>query len=271
MAVLRRAGGVARTQTLRDSGVSKRQIAGFVARGQIVRLRSGVLALPDAPADIRTALVNNGLLTCASAAHYYQLWCLTPPSRLHLSCLHGRGSGYANHRERTVPVHPYLPLVGVVDVLVHALQCLPPVEAAAMVECSLRRGDTVRHFLQERLQGDRNGRARAALDLVTGCADSAIEVVARVLFRGAGFHVETQVPIDGVGRVDFLLEGFLVVEIDGAAFHSDRRALRRDLIRNNRTILGGYLVLRYSYEDIMFHQEDVLAEVRAVLSGRVVR
>lgn len=140
-----------------------------------------------------------------------------------------------------------------------------------MVECSLRRGDTVRSFLLERLEGDRNGPARAALDLVTGCADSAIEVVARILFRGAGFHVETQVPIEGVGRVDFLLEGFLVVEVDGAAYHSDRHALRRDLIRNNRTIAGGYLVLRYSYEDIMFHPQDVLSEVRGVLSGRVIR
>lgn len=155
--------------------------------------------------------------------------------------------------------------------LVHALQCLPPVEAAVVVEGSLRRGDTVRPFLLERLEGDRNGTARAALELVTGCADSAIEVVTRILFRNAGFYVETQVFIDGVGRVDFLLEGFLVVEVDGAAYHSDRKALRRDLRRNNTTITGGYLVLRYSYEDVMFNREAVLEQVRAVLSGRVIR
>lgn len=269
--VLRGVGSVARTQTLRDRGVSKRQIANAVNRGEIMRLRTGLLALPDAPADFRVALDNNGLLTCASAAKHYGLWSLYPPDRLHLSCLHGHGRGYANHRERTVPTHDTLPLVGVVDVLVHALRCLPPVEAAVMVECSLRRSDTVRPFLLERLQGDRNGGARAALDLVTGCAESAVEVVARILFREAGFYVETQVPIEGVGRVDFLLEGFVVVEVDGAAYHSDRRALRRDLQRNNSTIAGGYLILRYSYEDIMFHQDAVLDQVRAVLSGRVIR
>lgn len=269
--VLRSVGSVARTQTLRDRGVSKRLIAGHVARGEILRLRMGLLALPDAPDDFRAALMNNGLLTCASAAKHYGLWSLHPPTRLHLSCLHGHGHGYANHRDRTVPVHEHLPLVGVVDVLIHALHCLPPVEAAAMVECSLRRSDTVRSFLVERLQGDRNGKARAALDLVTGCADSAVEVVARILFRRAGFYVETQVFVNGVGRVDFLLEGFLVVEVDGAAYHSDRRALRRDLQRNNTAIAGGYLVLRYSYEDIMFNQEAVLEQVRAVLSGRVNR
>ena len=52
---------------------------------------------------------------------------------------------------------------------------------------------------------------------------------------------------------------------------NDRRALRRDLQRNNTTIAGGYLVLRYSYEDIMFNQQAVLEQVRAVLSGRVIR
>ncbi|GAB3548709.1 hypothetical protein GCM10027404_13070 [Arthrobacter tumbae] len=269
--VLRSVGSVARTQVLRDHGISKRQIANAVTRGEMMRLRTGVLALPEAPDDFKAALINNGLLTCASAARHYGLWLLNPHSRLHLSCLHGHGQGYTNHRERTVPPHEYLPLVGVVDVLVHALHCLPPVEAAVMVECSLRRSDTVRSFLLKRLQGDRNGKARAALDMVTGCADSAIEVVARILFRNAGFHVETQVFIDGVGRVDFLLEGFLVVEVDGAAYHSDRRALRRDLQRNNTTIAGGYLVLRYSYEDIMFNQDAVLEQVRGVLSGRVIR
>lgn len=269
--VLRSVGSVARTQTLRDRGVTKRHIANAVTRGDVLRLRPGVLALPDAPGDFRAALLNNGLVTCASAAKHYRLWLLHPPSRLHLSCHHGHGRGYANHRERTVPPHGNLPLVGVVDVLIHALLCLPPVEAAVMVESSLRRGDTVRSFLLERLQGCRNGKARAALDLVTGCADSAIEVVARILFRSAGIHVETQVFLHGVGRVDFLLEGFLVVEVDGAAYHSDRRALRRDLQRNNTTIAGGYLVLRYSYEDIMFNSAAVLEQVRAVLSGRVIR
>lgn len=269
--VLRQLGSVARTHALLERGVGRRQLAHEVAAGRIIRLRQGVLALPDAPADLRAAYLNNGLLTCASAAKPYGLWLLHEPAQLHLSCLHGRGRGPVNHRERTVPLHSYLPLVGVVDVLVHALRCLPPIEAAVIVESSLRRRDTVRGVLLDRLVGDSNGRARKALALVTGCAESEIEVVARVLFRGAGFYVETQAQIDGVGRVDFLVEGFLVIEIDGAAYHSDRKALRRDLLRNNMTIAGGYLVLRYSYENIMFNQEFVLNQVRHVLSGRVIR
>ena len=270
---LRGLGSVARTKELVDRGVSRRQIDHHLVRGEMLRLRTGVIALPDAPADFIAAVLSNGRVTCLSAAKVYDLWSLHPPTGLHLSCRHGHGhgTGFTNHRELTVPVHPRAPLVGLVDVLIHALRCLPPLEAAVMVECALQRGDTVRSFLLDRLPGDRNGPARAALGLVTCTAESPVEVVARVLFRGAGFHVEAQARLEGVGRVDFLLEGFLVVEVDGAAFHSDRRALRRDLHRNNKTIAGGYLVLRYSYEDIMFHPDDVLREVRGVLSGRRVR
>ncbi|GAA1123945.1 DUF559 domain-containing protein [Arthrobacter flavus] len=269
--ILRGLGSVARTKELVGRGVSRRQVDRHLVRGEMLRLRTGVIALPDAPADFIAAVLSNGRVTCLSGAKFYDLWSLHSPTCLHLSCKHGHGTGFTNHRELTVPVHPGAPLVGLVDVLVHALRCLPPLEAAVMVECALRRGDTVRSFLLDRLPGDRNGPARAALDLVTCTAESPVEVVARILFLGTGFHVEAQARLEGVGRVDFLLEGFLVVEVDGAAYHSDRRALRRDLHRNNKTIAGGYLVLRYSYEDIMFYPDDVLREVRGVLSGRRVR
>ncbi|MHA7277222.1 endonuclease domain-containing protein [Arthrobacter sp. Hz1] len=268
---LRSLGSVARTREIVGRGVSRRQIERHVAVGEMIRPRAGVIALPDARPDYVTAVLNDGRLTCLSAATAYNLWLLRPAARLHLSCSHGRGTGFTNHRQRTVPVHPREPLLGVVDVLVHALRCLPPLEAAVMVECSLRRGDTIRSFLLDRLPGDRNSRARATLAKVSCAAESPLEVVARFLFVEAGFHVETQVPLAGVGRVDFLLEGFLVIEVDGAAYHSDRRALRRDLHRNNSTIVGGYLVLRYIYEDVMFHPDDVLREIRQVLAGRAIR
>jgi hypothetical protein len=41
------------------------------------------------------------------------------------------------------------------------------------------------------------------------------------------------VKLPGIGRVDFLLAGFLIVEIDGFAFHSRRGDMLRDRHRNN--------------------------------------
>ncbi|WP_258805002.1 endonuclease domain-containing protein [Pseudarthrobacter sp. NS4] len=49
-----------------------------------------------------------------------------------------------------------------------------------------------------------------------------MEVDAQHLFRSNGIEFEAQVLLPGIGRVDFLLAGFLIVEIDGFAFHSKR-------------------------------------------------
>ena len=95
-----------------------------------------------------------------------------------------------------------------------------------------------------------------------------MEVDAQHLFRSHGIGYDAQVYLPGIGRVDFLIDGFLIVEVDGFAFHSSREALRRDLGRNNASTLGGFAVLRYMPEHIWFEPERVLAEIRAVLGRR---
>ncbi|MDQ0734034.1 endonuclease domain-containing protein [Arthrobacter agilis] len=270
-AVLSSVGGVAPTHVLRARGVSQWHIDRGVDDGRALRVRRGVVALPDAAPALVTAVNEHARLTCISAATYYGLWRVHGPAQVHLSRLERTAGDCVNHRTRSVAVHANLPLVGLVDVLVHALQCRPEEESVPMVECALRRGDATSGFLLQRLQGRRNGRARAALAMVECTADSVIEVVARLLLRGAGLDVQPQVPIPGVGQVDFLVEGFLIVEIDGAAFHSDRQAYRRDRLRNNTAVLAGYLVLRFTYEDVMFHPEELLATVLTALGGRPIR
>ncbi|MFJ5697327.1 hypothetical protein [Arthrobacter sp. NPDC093139] len=70
------------------------------------------------------------------------------------------------------------------DVLVHALQCMPELEALVMVECAYNRGETDPDFLRRLLPGARNGRARV-LNLGERGADSLLESVARVLISTA--------------------------------------------------------------------------------------
>ena len=123
-------------------------------------------------------------------------------------------------------------------------------------------------LLKCQLTGDRSGPALKALHLLDLRAESIVEVDAQHLFRSHGIGYDAQVYLPGIGRVDFLIEGFLIVEVDGFAFHSSREALRRDLGRNNASTLGGYAVLRYMPEHIWFEPERVLAEIRAVLGRR---
>lgn len=94
-------------------------------------------------------------------------------------------------------------------------------------------------------------------------------MLARVLFRSAGLEVETQVRLEGIGYVDFLLEGFLIIGIDGMT-HLETSQFKKDRRRDNRALMHGYLVMRYFYEDVVFHSEQMLAEIRGVLSGRVI-
>jgi very-short-patch-repair endonuclease len=96
-------------------------------------------------------------------------------------------------------------------------------------------------------------------------AESIVEVDAQHLFRANGIGYDAQVYLRGIGRVDFLLEGYLIVEVDGFAFHSARGDLRRDLERNNASTVLGFAALRYMPEHIWFEPERVLAEIRTVL------
>lgn len=267
---LRYAGSVARTATLLQAGFPERSIRNAVLAGDVVRLRHGVVALPAAAPDFAAAVLANGLLSCVSAAGHHGLWRLHVPQRLHLLCRHGNAAGVVIHRGSVVPPESPRPVAGLTDALLHALRCLPPVEAAVMVESALLQGRTDLDYLARRLPGNRNGAARSVLRLVDGTADSAIEVVARLLFRNAGIHTATQVDLPGIGIVDFLLEGFLIVELDGAS-HLEARQVRKDRRRNNASTLTGYAVLRYGYQDVVYYPQKVIDEVWQVLRGRTVR
>jgi very-short-patch-repair endonuclease len=264
------AGSVARPSTLLAAGFTDRNIRNAVAAGEIRRLRHGVVALPGAAADMTGAVLGNGLLTCASAAVHRGLWVLHEPQSLHLLCRHGGPKDAVVHRESLVPQDGPRPVASTTDVLIHCLRCLPAMEAAIMVESAARQGVTTLDYLRERLPGKRNGAARRVLDLVDGTADSAIEVIARILFRNEGIHTETQVELPGIGIVDFLLEGFVIVEIDGGS-HLEPRQVKKDRGRNNASTLSGYAVLRYGYADVVYNPQRVVDEVWQVLRGRVVR
>ena len=267
---LKYAGSVARTATLLQAGFTERTIRSTLAAGQAVRLRHGVVALHGAQPDLGAAVLANGLLCCASAAPHHGLWRLFAPERPHLLCRHGSAVGVVVHRGSVVPPDFPRPVAGLTDSLLHAVRCLPAVEAAVMVESALVQGRTTLGYLGERLPGNRNGGARRVLELVDGTADSAIEVVARLLFRSEGIFTQTQMDLPGIGIVDFLLEGFLIVEIDGST-HLEARQVKKDRLRNNASTLTGYAVLRYGYQDVVYNPQKIVREVWQVLRGRVVR
>lgn len=259
-------GGVALTRSVLAGGAGEEDLRRAVRRGEILRVERGVLALPGADPELVAAKQSRALLTCVSAAPRYGLWVLQPATVPHY--WHGNGRrtiGCVSHRTALTRPAPGA-VAALPDVLLHALLCLPPLESLVMVESACNRGDIDPGFLLRHLRGNRCGKARDVVARVECGADSLLETLARVLFRDAGIVTETQVWIEGIGRVDFLLEGFLIVEIDGLAFHLESRQFKKDRRRDNAAMVQGFPVLRFFYDDVVYGPDRVLAQVREVLA-----
>jgi len=262
---LRPRGGAAKRSQLVAAGFQRAQLEAAVAGGLLFRPLRGVYATTTADDGVLAAFRSNGRLTCISAAAYYNLWALHPAQALHLSCGNGvPKAGVVDHSSCAHPKHPSLPVAGLADVLLHALRCLPELDALVMVQCAAQRGDITAEFLRKKLPGKRNGRARAVLDLLIPRADSLLEILAHTHFVRAGLNVRMHVELPGVGEVDCLVDDWLVVELDGAS-HFEPRQIKKDHRRSRASILGGRLTLRYYYDDVVHHPQAMVEEIRAVL------
>ncbi|WP_336716003.1 endonuclease domain-containing protein [Arthrobacter sp. USHLN218] len=261
-----RLGGTARYADLMRAGHSRLRIQAAVRSGAVQLVRRGLAGVADGAPEIRTALKVNGLITCISAAKELRLWTIKDAECLHLWSDHGGlPKSVATHRSALVGDRLPGAYVPVVDAVLHALRCRPPLEALVLAESAVRRGAVSQAELVRHLPGPRNGARRAVVHRIGKDADSPLEVIARELFRAAGLRVETQVEIRGLGRVDLLIEGRLIVELDGMDFHWTRDAFRKDRRRNNEGVLSGLPTLRYVYEDVVFRPQAVLAQVVSVL------
>nr|WP_255633103.1 DUF559 domain-containing protein [Demequina sp. TTPB684] len=100
-----------------------------------------------------------------------------------------------------------------------------------------------------------------------GRSESLLETRTRVALRAAGLQVQPQVTIPGVGRVDLLVEGKVVVETDGRATHALTAAFDADRRRDRSALLAGYLVMRFGYADVMGDVGALVEQVVAVVRG----
>lgn len=261
---LKSLGGVARVGTLRREGYSARDVRSLGTAGA-VQPRKGVWALPDANPEFRQAIIDDSLLTCASSASLYGLWLKDRPGGLHLASRHRRSKWRPRHGRLRFEQHPRLPIASPEDTVIHALTCLPDVDAVAIAQSAMQQHGIPRALLESELTAKYFGTARKRLAKADGLSESVPEISARLLFESAGLVFRRQVQISGVGRVDILIDGWLIVEINGFQFHSSRAAWRKDMCRSNVAQVQGYSVLSYAPEQIWNSPEMVLKEIRAVL------
>ena len=64
-------------------------------------------------------------------------------------------------------------------------------------------------------------------------------------------------------------ELMIILEADSYEWHGGRAALARDARRYNWFVVHGWLVLRFSWEDVMFDPDYVLEVITAVVALRL--
>jgi very-short-patch-repair endonuclease len=124
----------------------------------------------------------------------------------------------------------------------------------------------------ERNQGRRGVRAfRAAVELPGAPPITRSEAERRFLrlVRAAGLPPPQVNARAGGYEVDFLWRGQrLVVEVDGYAYHANRRAFERDRERDAALAAAGYTVLRVTWRQLVNEPAAVVARLAAALALR---
>jgi very-short-patch-repair endonuclease len=231
--------------------------------------------VPEAPIDRRIAVVVGGRLGSVSALRSYGVWTVADDA-VHVSwgahgniALPGRrlaevgGPRIVPHwrllAEREPPRDAWRESPE--QALAQALRSEPPALALAAVDSALHHGLISRPQLAWIAHG-LPAHSRALVGWADD-ADSGLESIVRYHLRAAGIGFRRHALVHGL-EVDFLL-GSLVIETDGGRFHAGAEAFERD--RRRDAILGshGYIVLRWSYRQIIDDPDGCLAHLRAHL------
>lgn len=257
------------TRELQAAGWSRRSLARAVADGTLTRVRQGRFVAADTHGDIVAAARVGGRLDCISLLalrgvfvhrhcdrHVQQdpLASRRPPAPRGV-VYHWRPSSAA--RDRLT--------VDVVEALAQAIRCQPPRSAVATLDSAWHQGlvdeadiDEVFARVPRRFQVLRR--------LLDPRAEAGTESLVRLILRQLGCRIELQVRIEGVGRVDLLVDGWLIVECDSERFHGTWDAHKNDRRRDMAALERGYTTLRLLAEDILYHPDRVRTALERILA-----
>ena len=83
-------------------------------------------------------------------------------------------------------------------------------------------------------------------------SDSGLESIVRQRLVAQSVTVVQQVEFEGVGFVDMQIAGTnILIEIDGRQYHSESAAFENDRRRRNELVRRGYVVLEFSYKQVL--------------------
>lgn len=242
-------------------GFSGRAIAQALQDGVVVRAARGHYALPGLGAMEVLLAQHQAQLSCLSRVTELGLWLLTEPERPHVSVAHGRAvPGCIIHRCLPNRQTGHLETI---EVLRQVVRCGSELEAFVVLESAVVLKVLSLGELKHAFAADSKGRKMVAL--IDPQSMSIAETVARFILQKAGFNVQAQAYIRGVGHLDLLVEGVLGLETDGRAFHASPQAWAEDLRRDTQYVLNGIWRLRVPAAVVLYQPELLLSWVSQAL------
>jgi len=271
VSVLTAFGRIARTSELKAQGVTERELTWSVRSGEVTRIRQGLYALPGVDPIMMHAAEHGGVPGCTDAARLHGLWVLADGERhVWLGTAGNRHGGCKDcrfHWDEGLVQAGQLPPVH--NVLLQIAKCAGEETFFAAYESALRWSKISPGgiaWLWKHLPV----RMRWLLDFAQSDADSGLESLMRLRLRRFGIRLRRQVAIRGVGEVDFVYDGWLIIECDGRENHEREAERHKDLMRDAAAAARGYETLRFDYSMIVHDWAVVEAAILAkVRSGSV--
>lgn len=269
---IRQRGGLAATFELYADGWTRKGLAVAVRRGTIIRVRQGWYAVAGLHPQLVAAARVGGRLACVSALSLRGAF--SPPAfGLHVAvtpeACRLRAPDRARARlPRGGPTRVHWTLddppgrLAVPDLVAieQLVSCQPRDVAAAVIA-------TMLHEHPQLYRGFRTwARPLAWLEPVDGVCESGTEAL--LWFRMGRYRlpIRRQVKFVGLGRVDFLVGERLVIEVDGAEYHTSPEQFEEDRHRDAVLSARGYRVLRFSYQQVMYAWDEVEVAILAAVA-----
>lgn len=291
-------GGVVSPSDLAACGFSRRSVARRVAEGTWQRVGSAILLAP-APFDAERHLTDRQWAAVLTITY-------GPRARISGDLALRRAGWHLVGTPRLI-VMPHKPpavlpqirvlrrpdgaairspegfrFMAPVDALVDSLIVLGERRSADVIDLALQHrlidAESFARAAQPHLGSGHNGATclRAMLQRVTsGSRSEAEQRMGALLDRSGTGPWERNVPVRDktnrvIAEIDFAHPGLrIAIEVDGRAHHTGRTAFERDRERQNVLMLQGWLVLRFTWEQITMRPHEVLAAVRDAVAQRV--
>ncbi len=256
---------------------TRRQLQSAVRAGEVVRSGHDLYCLPDVDAGRLVARQLRGALSHLSAAmcHGWKVW--SPPAYPMVTVPRSSRRDGADARLFWSTLDPADIAQGVTDPVRTVVDCaraLPLAEALAVADSALRsRQVSKAQLLTAADRSPRTGRSRArrVVGHATAQAANPFESALRAIaLEVEGFAALAQCPVEAIGHCDVGDPTLrIALEAESHEYHSEREAFRYDCRRYTSMVCAGWLVLRFTWEDVRHRPEQVRRAVEIVTRTRM--